>query len=571
MQSNYKAANIFSDVKVESFPRHVFDKSYTNSFTCNHGYAIPVFVDDVIPGDRIELKSYGRVQLQPLATASMQNIKCYIRYFYVPYRILWEDWDKFISQDGFSTETAMLAPYVTIDSSTMNNITSRYKCNSLLEYLGVNFSNWSENQFVPKAGSRISFTLFRHLAYNKIWNRYFRDENIQEEVSLFYDSELLPGDNTLNNVNGNAIVNFLPVAYEKDYFTTALPWTQKGEPVSLGAFIQGIGAGTVDNTSVRFTSEDSTEITNANWRRFVTGYDEGTQSGGGGYTYANAISSSSVNAGDPVFAHLANPSVTIQGTSLSTSVNINELRYANALQRYLERLALGGNRPAEFYLSMYGVKIDDLRIGDPLYLGGGSTYIHVNQVTQMSESANTPLATLAGNGVATPSMEINEPYYCQEFGVVMGIMYLRPEINYSQGIAKETQLFGHLDYYNPVFAHLGEEPVMTSELYADSTLVIDPANPEFNNDDIFGYQSRYAYRKARRNEVHGELKSDLSTWLLSANFSRKPRLNSDFITVDQNYDIFAVVDENLADHYICELHHDYKVESSMPDFAIPSL
>lgn len=570
MESNYKAANIFSDVKVESFPRHVFDKSYTNSFTCNHGYAIPVFVDDVIPGDRIDLKSYGRIQLQPLATASMQNIKCYIRYFYVPYRIIWEDWDKFISQDGFSTETAILAPYIVLDGNTMNTITSRYKSNSLLEYLGINFSNWSDNRFVPKADSaRLPLTLFRHLAYHKIWNRYFRDENIQEEVQLLVN-DILPGDNTNNGLQGNSLVNFLPVAYEKDYFTTALPWTQKGEPVSLGAFIQGIGSGTVDSTLVRFTGERPDEIVSSFWKPVIKGYsydNEGTPSP----IWSNSPQSDNVVVGDEVYMNLANPSVTIQGTSLSTSVNINELRYANALQRYLERLALGGNRPAEFYLSMYGVKIDDLRIGDPLYLGGGSTYIHVNQVTQMSESANTPLATLAGNGVATPSMEINEPYYCQEFGVVMGIMYLRPEINYSQGIAKETQLFGHLDYYNPVFAHLGEEPVMTSELYADSSLIIDPAHPESNNDEIFGYQSRYAYRKARRNEVHGELKSDLSTWLLSANFARKPRLNSDFISVDQNYDIFAVVDENLADHYICELHHDYKVESSMPDFAIPSL
>lgn len=573
MESNYKAANIFSDVKVESFPRHVFDKSYTNSFTCNHGYAIPVFVDDVIPGDRIDLKSYGRIQLQPLATASMQNIKCYIRYFYVPYRILWEDWDKFISQDGFSTETAILAPYVTINGSSLNTITTRNKSNSLLEYLGINFSNWSDNRFVPKSeSSKISFTVFRHLAYLKIWNRFFRDENIQDEVSLFDETDIIPGDNTGNSLSLNSLVSFLPVAYEKDYFTTALPWTQKGEPVSLGAFIQGIGSGTVDSTLVRFTGEDSSEVVPTLWKRTLQGYTY--QNGNQNETvpvWSHSPQSDNVTAGDAVYMNLANPSVTIQGTSLSTSVNINELRYANALQRYLERLALGGNRPAEFYLSMYGVKIDDLRIGDPLYLGGGSTYIHVNQVTQMSESANTPLATLAGNGVATPSMEINEPYYCQEFGVVMGIMYLRPEINYSQGIAKETQLFGHLDYYNPVFAHLGEEPVMTSELYADSGLIIDPAHPEFNNDDIFGYQSRYAYRKARRNEVHGELKSDLSTWLLSANFSRKPRLNSDFISVAQNYDIFAVVDENLADHYICELHHDYKVESSMPDFAIPSL
>ena len=538
MNSQYTAENIFHDVKIERFERHLFNKSYNTAFTCNHGYAIPFFVDDVVPGDRIDLNSYGRVQLQPLATATMQNLRAYMRYFYVPYRLIWDKWDEFISQDGF-VQTPLIAPYTTLHDTLLN----RYSKNvgGLCDMLGLGITNLnSEGDIVRYEEAEVSFTLFRHFAYWLIWDTYFRDENLQNKV-LDTIPALMPGYNSPNVY----LDSLLPVAYEKDYFTTALPWRQKGEPVNLNAYLMQLK----DSPYVIAPNSQNAEA------KLMYQYNNGVQ---------NAIWHSPL-------AGQVSAVVELDPKGFATSININDLRYSNALQRYLERLALGGNRPAEFYLSMYGVKIDDLRIGQPLYLGGGFEYIHVNAVTQTSESSSTPQGTLAGNGNAMPQFGLNAPYTCDEPGIVMGIFYIRPEINYSQGLPKQMTRFSHLDYYNPVFAHLGEEEVTTSELYIDKDFNNNPSTPEKNNDDIFGYQSRYAYLKHRRNEVHGEFKTSLSHWLLSTHYDAKPELNSDFITVQQNYDIFAVIDENIAHHYMCEFHHEYKVESSMPDFVIPSL
>lgn len=571
MYSQYSQGNIFSDVKVESFPRHVFNKSYTNSFTCNHGYAIPFFVDDVNPGDKIDLNSYGRVQLQPLATASMQNIRCYMRYFYVPYRLVWDKWDEFISQDGFA-QNPMLAPYTYLSGSRLKFFAENP--GNLADFLGIQVTNYStdvvDGEVIPNFGNftnetEVAFTLFRHYAYWLIWDTYYRDENLQFKV-LDSVAPLVPG---YNSHNLNSLSTLLPVSYEKDYFTTALPWTQKGEPVNLNAYvIQQSNAWLQQNISDNYGSS----IVQGELRTVAAhdGLDDNNDM---------RLKMSATYASAGILRPDGNFPVSIADKSLATSININDLRYANALQRYLERLALGGNRPAEFYLSMFGVRIDDLRIGQPLYLGGGYDYIHVTPVTQQSETAQTPQGTLAGNGTGNPSFGINAPYYCTEPGIVMGIFSIRPELNYTQGLPKQLTRFSHMDYYNPIFAHLGEEPVMKSELMIYSGFNNNPARPTldsgeesfiYQQDDIFGYQSRFADLKAKRNEVHGELKTSLNTWLLSTNFTN-PQLNSDFITVDQNYDIFAVTSENLADHYICEFHHQYTVESSMPDFVIPSL
>ena len=534
MNSQYSNGNIFMDVKVESFPRHKFNKSYTNSFTCNHGYAIPFFVDDVVPGDKIDLNSYGRVQLQPLATASMQNIRCYMRYFYVPYRLLWDKWDEFISQDGFS-ETPMLAPFVQLSSVDLTTFSKNP--GGLLDMLGVGITNYSETEvngeIVPNygtftTGTEVAFTLFRHYAYWLIWDTYFRDENLQSPVL-----DVLPKLESGQNRFGSSALyldTLLPVSYEKDYFTTALPWTQKGQPVNLNAYL-------VQQMSKPYTVTYGTESYNMS-----LGYMGNPQD----HTQSSVIWAD----WDGNLPSMSTPHTNIDPKGFATTININDLRYANALQRYLERLALGGNRPAEFYLSMFGVKIDDLRIGQPLYIGGGYSYVHVTPVTQQSETAQTPQGTLAGNGTSNPAFGINAPTYCSEPGIVMGIFYLRPEINYSQGLPKQMTRFSHLEYYNPTFAHLGEEAVKKSELMIYPGLNNNPLRPTegedgtiLQQDDTFGYQSRYAYLKHKRNEVHGELKTTLSSWLLSKNFTN-PQLNSDFITVDQNYDIFAVQDNS---------------------------
>lgn len=594
MKQRYKSGNIFNEVHVQKFPRHKFNKGYFNKFTCNHGQLIPFFVDDVVPGDRIDCKTFGRVQLQPLATSMMQNIRVYFRYFYIPYRLIWEDWDKFITQDAQS-EVAITVPHTIMQQGPLN--AQRNNVGNLLDMMGVGIFNPDPNNVtnpnigqVFESGSALQFNLFRFGAYQLVWDYYFRDENLQEPV--FNEQNYSTG---FNKFSGN-YSQLLPVAYEKDYFTTALPWPQKGEPVNLSAYIYGnsspywltdgvtsneygIIAGnshinvpssphTIQLTETITTGEGDTGervIPLGNPYTFATGelFSDGSSQSG----FARVVTNDSSDV-----LQRATP-LRISNEAYSTSFNINDLRYANALQRFLERKALGGSRPAEFYLSMYGVRVDDLRIGQPLYLGGGYSNVAVTDVTQLSQSTEgNPLGTLAGNGKSFPAMKMNNPYYCQEFGVVLGVMYIRPEINYSQGLPRQMQLFDTLDFYNPVFAHLGEEEVLDSELFIKPTInnVKNGPYAETNNDGTFGYQSRYAYLKHRRNEVHGEFKTSLSNWLLSVAFTEQPSLNDEFITVDQNYDVFAVTDAT-DHHYLVELYNDYEAESSMPNFVIPSL
>lgn len=554
MKSKYSKGNIFSNVQVEKFPRHLFNLGYFNKFTCNHGYAVPFFVDDVVPGDKIDCKTFGRVQLLPLASSSMQNIKCYFRYFYVPYRLLWENWDKFMTQDPES-DTAILAPYFSLNQSNLNAYNKRV--GNLLDMLGVNLTNIEDGRIVDyRPDANVCFTAFRFLAYNLIWDYYFRDENLQEPLT---DGPIeTNGYLSLTSHNWSKL---LPVAYEKDYFTTALPWPQKGEPVNLSS--------TLLDSSPQFM-DSSGQVYDLMARNNLNYSDENGQK----------ILGYAVLEGEPplTVSDGSLKSLNFVPESITTSFNINDLRYSNALQRFLERKALGGSRPAEFYLSMYGVRIDDLRIGQPLYLGGGSTNISITDVASTAYTQrdvggtirDIPQGTLAGNGKSFPVVSMNNPYYCQEFGVVMGIMYIRPEMNYSQGLPKEMQLFRTLDFYNPVFAHLGEEAVMKSELVLAPNLDNSPTDATRNNDSIFGYQSRYAYKKYKRNEVHGDFKTTLRQWVLSPYLPINVELNDEFITVDQDYSIFAVVDETYH-HYIVELYNDYQKESSMPNFVIPSL
>lgn len=404
MKKRYSSGNIFNSVEIQKFPRHHFNLGHFNKLTCNHGKAIPFLVDDVFCGDRVDCRTFGRIQLQPLATSSMQNIRCYFRYFYVPYRLVWENWDKFITQDDFD-ETAFKVPYVNLGGKALN---TSFSPGGLSDYLGFNTNGYDETTGKLKSDyfedtAIVSVNVFRWLAYQLIWDYYFRDENLQEPVL----GSPIETNGSLSIAFVSRMDEVLPVAYEKDYFTTALPWQQKGEPVNLNAFV-------VQSMSEPFLINGGRDSVSLGYR----------------YNTSSAV-------GDAIFVSENLPAVSsevsLNSEGFSTSLNINDLRYSNALQRFLERKALGGSRPSEFYLSMYGVKVDDLRIGQPLYLGGGFTNVSVTDVAQSvatDESTNSgALGRLAGNGKSFPAISFNNPYYCQEFGIIMCIKLNKIIIN----------------------------------------------------------------------------------------------------------------------------------------------
>lgn len=582
MDNNFKPSNIFNSVQYERFPRHNFDTGYLNSFTMNHGLAVPFFLDNVMPGDRIDINSFGKIQLQPLATSTFQRLTFSMRWFYVPYRLICPDWDKMLSQDGF--DAISLPPFTVLTGLQLNQYLKRGEAvGNLLDYLNVNIANVQENLSFRlfDDNAKLAFNLFDHYAYWLVWNTYYRDENLQDSIFDTIPEFLELGFNDFSDYLPY-LNKVLPIAYEKDYFTTALPWRQKGQPVQLSQYLSnGVVPVTTDARSGHFM------IDGAEYRSLSVSDDIYTlpKINGGGSTSTPLIldSVSTLGVNTPLssdaqiqpFIPSLRGQASIPSNTLSVSFDINELRYANALQRYLERLATGGNRPAEFYLSMYGVRIDDLRIGQPLYLGGGKTDILITDVQQKasytdSEDVSTPLGTLAGDGKVFPQMKINHPYVCDEPGVIIGICSIRPEINYQQGLPRDKQLFSHFDYPNPLFSQLGEQPVYESELYIKPDINNDPRDIPRNNDNIFGYQSPYAYKKFKRNEVHGDFKTSLNHWLLGQSFSDSPKLNADFVTVDQDYSIFAVTDPTVH-HYLCELYNNYDVERTLPDFVIPQL
>lgn len=515
--------NIFNSVQVQAPPRSSFDLTEDRKLSLNMGRLVPIMTQEVLPGDSFNVMSQQFLRLAPMLAPIMHRVNVSTHFFFVPNRLVWNGWEDFITGgDGVTPSPA--APYVKIGGALPLNI------GSVGDYMGLPTDTLPEELSVnalPIAG------------YIKVYNEYFRDENLQEA----FPDDLEDGLQT--DPTFDSVMRAAPFrrAWEKDYFTSALPFLQKGPAVTLplGGEADIVFAPNGDPSTFKAalsglpinTGGPATITTNVN------GY--GSFSTGGGQF---AIDNSEQLKAD---------------LSTATATTINELRRATQLQKWFERNAIGGSRYIETIQAHFAVTSDDARLQRPEYLGGGISPVSISEVLQMSETETTPQGNMAGHGVNVGSSHQFKRFF-KEHGFIIGVMSVMPKPAYFQGLPKYFSRLDKLDYYWSAFAHLGEQEVLNQEIYAAHT---DP-------DKVFGYQSRYAEYKTGINTVHGEFRTNLDYWHMGRKFATAPALNEVFIECDPTDRIFAVEDPDTHKLY-CYLTLHIKAKRPIPYYGTPTL
>jgi hypothetical protein len=505
---------MFNQVHFKIPKKNVFNLSHEKKLTCKMGRLVPIMCEEVIPGDTWQMNSEILMRLAPMLAPVMHRVDVHVHNFFVPNRLIWNEWEDFITGGEDGTANPVM-PYLKLDSGAI--------AGSLADYLGCpTNTDWPTT-------ANINALPFR--AYHTIYNEYYRDQNLQDKTPVAKTSGEDP--NTIY------MINTAVRAWEKDYFTSALPWTQRGGQVEIPL----LGSAPVvlaDNTD--WASLKNTNRTQATDSALRT--EQGNLRGAGDFPLVI----------DP------NGSLEADLTDV-TSATIAELRNAVKLQEWLEKNARGGSRYIEQIKQHFGVTSSDARLQRPEYLGGGKTPIVMSEVLQTSSTDSTsPQANMSGHGVsAGSSMRWRRSF--EEHGYIISIMSVLPKTAYMQGFRRHFLKDDKFQYFWPEFAHIGEQEVMKSELYHDYTTA--------PNKEAFGYQSRYSEYKFIPSSVHGDFKESLLYWHMGRKFSSMPNLNSQFITSDATERIFAV--EDNSDKCYVQIYNDVKAIRPIPRFSNPSL
>lgn len=495
-----------------------FNLSHERKLSLNMGQLTPIMKMEVLPGDQIKLDSTEMLmRMAPMIAPVMHRIKAYVHYWFVPNRIIWSEWEDFIT-GGKNGDLAPVMPFITFPSTAAPD---RSYNGSLADYLGLPTIPVGSGGTVTNP-SKISALPFR--AYQTIYNEFYRDQNLSDPVPFSLGSGHVAGQDLLE------ITQIRKRAWEKDYFTSALPWAQRNnQPVGAPVFFES-GSPTVG-------------------RDAITG---NPSSAGALALDAQAI----VNNG------IANIRLENEG-----SVLVEELRLANRLQEWYEKNARGGARYIEQLLSHFRVRSSDARLQRPEYLGGGSSNVVISEVLSTFQAdtgvAPYPQGNMAGHGISAGANSGFSRRF-EEHGTVIGILSVLPKTGYMQGIHKDWKRFDKFDYAWPTFAHLGEQEVSNEEVYVNYTA---PANTPY---PTFGYQERYAEYKYAPNTVHGNFRDSLSYWNMDRVFTAPPALNESFVMSDPTTRIFAV--ESADDHKLyCQLFHNLSAVRPLPFFGTPRI
>lgn len=558
----------FSDAPAMYMKRTKFDRSHVYKTTFNSGKLVPVFIDEVLPGDTTRMSVNYFARLATPIKPIMDNIYLDWFFFFVPNRLVWEHWQNFcFEQEDPDDSTDYVIPTVTATGNSDNAYVG-----SLWDYFGLPV-NTSGNL------SGISALPFRGVYL--IYNEWFRDENLQKSVKIQKGdtNEVLNSARAAEQpswvfTSGTNIVPGLacpPRGKRHDYFTSSLPWTQKGPGVSIGL------AGTatlVDPSPVTgyFVSQDNQDIGAAQLASDGGIHDVYTGNGTLNYYggYSVSIAGHSVNGSgtatvtaQPGSSWLSKDSYAdLDSSSIFT---INSLRTAFQMQKFYERLARGGSRYTEVLRSFFGVVSPDARLQRPEFLGSFTKMVNVNPIAQTSATDGTsPQGNLSAYGVTAAKFHGFTKSFV-EHGYIFGFVCARADLTYQQGINRMWLRSTVYDFYWPTFAHLGEQAIELREIYAQGS-----------EDDtkVFGYQERYAEYRYKPSQITGKFRSSvvngsLDKWHLSQFFNNAPTLNEEFIIENPPINrIIAVTDEP---EFLLDIGFRYTTVRPMPMFGTPGL
>lgn len=528
--------HLFSQIPRAQISRSVFDRSHGWKSTFDSGYLVPFLVDEVLPGDSYKVKFNFLARLSTPIVPTMDNLFLDTFYFFVPYRLLWKHWEQFNGQQDYpGASTDYLVPQTSAPAE------GGFPVGSLEDYFGL-----------PTGVKGIKANELAARAYALIWNEWFRDENLQNPINLSSYAEISTAsgldDVGLGDAGFTGSHKLLRRGKRHDYFTSALPWPQKGPGVELplngNAPVRGDFYVTNSSGSPHspiWVSNDGDNLLG------VTGL-------------LGAVSVFSGHEGSHgLYADL----------SSVTAATINSLRQAFQLQKLYERDARGGTRYTEILRSHFGVVSPDSRLQRPEYLGGSESPVIINPVVQQSATGETGAATPQGNLaayglVSSTSAKHGFTKSFVEHGIIIGLLNVRADLTYQQGIPRMFSRRTRFDFYWPVLAHLGEQAILNKEIYAQGTEA---------DDDVFGYQERYAEYRYFPSMITGKLRStdsqSLDVWHLSQKFDNLPTLSAQFI--QDNPPVSRILAVQNEPQFIIDSYIEMKCARPMPVYGVPGL